>query len=56
MDQRREAAGRRSPEATELVHDLSHALGEHVEERVQLLTELRPASDWEARYDAIRPA
>lgn len=52
----REAAGRCCPDATELVRDLSDALGEHVEDRVRLLTELLGAPGWEARHDAIRPA
>jgi hypothetical protein len=52
----REAAGRRSPAASDLVLELSRALGDRVEERLELLTGLLRASDWEARYDAIRPA
>jgi hypothetical protein len=52
----REAAGRRSPAASDLVRELSRALGDRVEERLQLLTGLLRASDWEARHDAIRPA
>ncbi|WP_173071000.1 PBS lyase [Phytohabitans houttuyneae] len=52
----REAEGRRAPAAAELVRQLSVALGDRVDDRVRLLTELLRAPAWEARYDALRPA
>jgi hypothetical protein len=52
----REAAGREAADATELVRSLSVALGARVEDRIELLTELLRATEWEARYDALRPA
>jgi hypothetical protein len=52
----REAAGRRAPAAAELPGDLSRALGDRVDDRIQLLTALLREPDWERRYDAIRPA
>jgi hypothetical protein len=52
----RDEAGRHAPKATELVGDLSDALGDRVAERIALLTALLRAPDWERRFDALRPA
>jgi hypothetical protein len=51
-----EAAGRLAPQAAELVRRASVSLGDRVEERVQLLTQLLREPGWEVRYDALRPA
>lgn len=51
-----DAAGRRAPEAAELVHSVSVAFGDRVEDRVQILTRLLREPGWEARHDALRPA
>lgn len=52
----REAVGRLAPQAAELVHSVSGALGDRVEVRVQLLTRLLREPGWEARFDALRSA
>ena len=51
-----EVAGRLAPQAAELVRCASVSLGDNVEERVRLLTQLLREPGWEARHDALRPA
>ncbi|MEV0646709.1 hypothetical protein AB0I28_15740 [Phytomonospora sp. NPDC050363] len=48
----RQAADRRSPQASSLLHDFSEALGDRVEDRTRLLTALLGGPAWETRYDA----
>jgi hypothetical protein len=48
--------GRRSPEAADLVRNLSDAFGDRVSDRLRLLTGLLRSPDWECQLDTLRPA
>jgi len=48
--------GRRSPEAADLVRNLSNAFGDRVNDRLRLLTGLLRSPDWECQLDALYPA
>jgi HEAT repeat protein len=48
--------GRRSPEAADLVRNLSNAFGDRVNDRLYLLTGLLRSPDWECQLDALYPA
>ncbi|MEU8002271.1 hypothetical protein AB0B66_14005 [Catellatospora sp. NPDC049111] len=50
------AAGRRAPQADQLVRAISNSLADRVDDRIALLSTLLASSDWERRIDAVFPA
>ncbi|WP_191843260.1 PBS lyase [Catellatospora chokoriensis] len=50
------AAGRRAPDAAQLVRAISDGLADRVEDRITLLSALLASPDWECRCDALYPA
>lgn len=50
------AAGRRAPQADQLVRAISNGLADRVDDRIALLSTLLAAPDWERRFDALFPA
>jgi hypothetical protein len=48
--------GRRSPEADDLVRNLSASFADRVSDRLRLLTGLLRSPDWECQLDALYPA